>query len=157
MYLARKLFGALCLALALASVAKAACVGTSSANIPYSLSSTKTGDASSTNFLILVCGNGCQGDAYCPDVTSVSVGASGVTGASDDCGSSFPVELSAKSGDCKTVSFSVQEPNASLNKVCANGCQVKFGLSDGQSVVKTIDGNVVQPQSQAQSQLPARP
>jgi hypothetical protein len=51
--------------------------------------------------------------------------------------------LSSNPGDCKTVSFSVQQADASLDKVCANGCQIKFGLSDGESVVKTIDGNVV--------------
>lgn len=142
--MAGKFFGALCLVLSLASVARSACVGTSSANIPYSLSYTRTGDASSTNFLVLVCGNGCQGDAYCPDVTGITVGASGVSGGSgsDDCGVTFPVEMSAQSG-CKTVSFAVGEPNASLDKVCGNGCQVKFSLSDGQSVVKTVDGNVV--------------
>lgn len=145
MYSARQTFAILCLVISFSCVVRSACVGTTDAEIPYTLSHTKSGDSTATSFYVLVCGMGCQADSYCPDLTSISVGATGVTGAdgNDECGATFPIDLSASSGGCKTVTFAVQEPDASLDKVCPSGCQVKFALSDGQSVVKSIDGKIL--------------
>jgi hypothetical protein len=127
-------------------VALAACPGTSNANIPYSVSHTKSGDGSSTTFYVLACGLGCEDPSMmCTDLKSISLG--GVQGGdgSDDCGGIFNVGL-APDGGCKTFSFTANQANADLGSVCPDGCLVKFNMANGKSVVRTIGGERVEAQ-----------
>jgi hypothetical protein len=128
-----------------AAVANAACTGTSSADIPYSISSTKTGDGKSTTFYGLVCGLGCSDpNVLCEDLTSVSIGGASLGGgdSSDDCGTVYNVRLSPDEG-CQTFTFSADGSNVDLESVCPDGCQVRFNMANGASVVRTIGGGRV--------------
>jgi hypothetical protein len=157
MYLSNKLFALLFIVCALAARAKAACTGTSNAAIPYSVSSTRTGDGSSTTFAVLICDSGCQDGALCSGLSSVSIGATGADGGDgkDDCGLTYNVKLTPGEGSCATVYMSAKKAEASISDVCPDGCHVKFNLADGQSVVKTIDGAAVDTASVVPEQSPA--
>jgi len=123
----------------------AACTGTSDMDIPYSISSTRTGDGKSTSFLGLVCGLGCSDGELCEDLSSVSVGGVSLGGgdSSDDCGTVFNVALQ-RDGGCETFTFTTGQSNADLESVCPNGCHVRFNFANGESVVRTIGGGRVE-------------
>ena len=123
----------------------AACTGTSDLDIPYSISSTRTGDGKSTSFLGLVCGLGCSDGQLCEDVSSVSVGGVSLGGgdSSDDCGTVFNVALQPDGG-CETFTFTTGQSNVDLESVCPNGCHVRFNFANGESVVRTIGGGRVE-------------
>ena len=156
MYLSNKLFALLFIACTLAACANAACTGTSNAVIPYSVSSTRTGDGSSTTFAVLICDTGCQEGALCSGLSSVSIGATGANGGdgTDDCGLSYNVKLTPGEGSCTTVYMTANKADAVISDVCPDGCHVKFTLADGQSVVKTIDGGAVDTASVVPEQSP---
>ena len=144
MVCAKRLIAVLLVSSTCATVARAACAGTSDAELPYSITSTKTGDGKSTTFYGLVCGLGCVDGAECADLTSVSIGGSSLAGGngSDDCGTVFDVSLSPDGG-CETFTFTSSESGVDLDSVCPDGCHVRFNLKNGESVVRTIGGGRV--------------
>lgn len=138
------------------SLVAGACTGSLSAsNVPYSFTSTRTGDASSTTFIIQVCSKGCSDDQsdVCQPLTSVSFGATGLVsadGGSDECGPSVsgaslgPLGTeSPASVHCASAYLDGPEPNMELGDVCPSGCIVKLGFANGQSAVTTVDGSAV--------------
>jgi hypothetical protein len=106
MVCAKRLIAGLLLLSTGTTLARADCMGTSDAELPYSITSTKTGDGKSTTFYGLVCGLGCADGAVCADLTSVSIGGSSLGGGdgSDDCGTVYNVRLSPDGG-CETFTF----------------------------------------------------
>jgi len=138
------------------SLAAGACTGSLAAsNVPFSFTSTRTGDASSTTFIIQVCSKGCSDDQsdVCQPLSSVSFGATGLVsadGGSDECGPSIsgaslgPLGTESPANvHCASAYLDGPEPNMDLSDVCPSGCIVKLGFANGQSVVATLDGSVV--------------
>ena len=128
-----------------AGMANAACTGTSELDIPYSITSTKTGDGKSTSFHGLVCALGCSEGMLCSDLSSVSIGGVSLGGgdSSDECGSVYNVGLTTEGG-CQTFSFTTDKSGVDLESVCPNGCNVRFNFANGESAVRTIGGGRVE-------------
>lgn len=139
-----------------AAVANGACTGTSNGELPYSISSTKSGDGKSTTFYGLVCGLGCADGAVCADLTSVSIGGVSLGGGdgSDDCGTVYNVGLSPDGG-CETFTFTADGSGVDLESVCPDGCHVRFNLANGESVVRTIGGARVETPVASPSPVPS--
>jgi len=146
MVCAKRLIAGLLLVSSGATLARADCTGTSDAELPYSITSTKTGDGKSTTFYGLVCGLGCAEGAACAELTSVSIGGPGLGGGdgSDDCGTVYNVRLSPDGG-CETFTFSSAQSGVDLESVCPDGCRVRFNLDNGERIVRTIGGGRVDP------------
>lgn len=150
MYLVQKFLALLIGLYSVAVAVRGACTGTESGDIPYSVSYTKTGDASSTTFIMQVCSTGCSGgDMVCQNLNSISVSATGIAGTegSDDCGVVKSAELTPDSGSCAVVYLDADKPDLELSDVCTDGCIVRYNLANGMSVAKTIDGQIVEPAS----------
>lgn len=137
------------------SLVAGACTGSLSASdVPYRFTSTRTGDASSTTFIIQVCSKGCSDDQsdVCQPLSSVSFGATRLVSAdgSDECGPSVsgaslgPLGTESPANvQCASAYLDGPEPNMELSDVCPSGCIVKLGFVNGQSVVTTVDGSAV--------------
>eukprot|EP00889_Picochlorum_renovo_P002817 jgi/Picre1/29847/NNA_005229.t1 len=148
MYLVQKLLALFFALYSVAVAVRGACTGTESGEVPYSVSYTKTGDASSTTFIMQVCSTGCNSDnMICENLNSVSIAATGIAGAegSDDCGVVKSAELTPDSGSCAVVYLDADKPDLELSDVCTEGCIVRYNMANGMSVAKTIDGRIIEP------------
>jgi len=123
------------------------------ASLPYSISATKSGDASSTTFIMILCSTGCSdpSDKTCQPLSSASFGTADLTipeGETDACGAKAPEALlgslalsSPNEQNCVFVYLEGSEPDMTLASSCPNGCQVQLQLENGERGVITVEGD----------------